>query len=108
MPVKFGDKESRFLKYARVGRLAMMDGDDIHVVPMCPVFDAGVFYMGTNAKTRKVRILRERNRATLLVDQYSEDWMRNVAVMMSGAVDILERGPDFERGKKLLEEKFTQ
>ena len=82
--VKFSEKEIRFLNYMRVGRLATTDGEGIHLVPICPVFDATVFYMATHAKTRKVRNLRKNNKATLLIDQYSEDWMRHVAAMMMG------------------------
>jgi hypothetical protein len=37
--VKFSEKEIRFLKYMRVGRLATTDGNAIHLVPICPVFD---------------------------------------------------------------------
>jgi len=106
--VNFSDKEIRFLKYSRVGHLASMDGKDIHLVPICPVFDGKDFYMGTHAKTKKVRNLRNQNLATLILDQYSEDWMRHVAVMMTGIVEIIEKGADFERGKALLVAKFQQ
>ena len=34
--------------------------------------------------------------------------MRNVAVMMTGTVDILEKGPEFEKAKTLLEAKYQQ
>jgi len=106
--VKFSEKEIRFLNYMRVGRLATMDGKDIHLVPICPVFDGEVFYMGTHAKTRKVRNLRNHKGATLILDQYSEDWMRHVAVMMTGTVDIIEKGADFELAKALLVAKYQQ
>lgn len=106
--MKFSEKEVRFLSYMRVGRLATMDGDDIHLVPLCPVFDGNVFYMGSSAKTRKVRNLRKNNKATLIIDQYSEDWMRQVAIMMPGTVDILEKGSEFKKAKNLLEAKYEQ
>jgi nitroimidazol reductase NimA-like FMN-containing flavoprotein (pyridoxamine 5'-phosphate oxidase superfamily) len=51
--VKFSEKEIRFLNYMRVGRLATTDGEAIHVVPICPVFDGTFFYMATHAKTSK-------------------------------------------------------
>jgi nitroimidazol reductase NimA-like FMN-containing flavoprotein (pyridoxamine 5'-phosphate oxidase superfamily) len=106
--VKFGEKEIRFLKYMRVARLASTEGEAIHLVPICPVFDGTVFYMATHAKTRKVRNLRRNNKATLLIDQYSEDWMRHVAVMMTGTVEVVEKGPEFEKAKALLQAKFQQ
>jgi nitroimidazol reductase NimA-like FMN-containing flavoprotein (pyridoxamine 5'-phosphate oxidase superfamily) len=109
MSVKFSEKEIRFLNYMRVGRLATTDGEAVHLVPICPVFDGTVFYMATHAKTRKVRNLRKNNKATRFVDQYSEDWMRHVAtMMMTGTVDIVENGPEFENAKVLLEAKYQQ
>ncbi len=106
--VQFTEKAVRFLNYMRVGHLATMDGKDIHVVPMCPVFDGEVFYMATHAKTRKVQNLRRSKKATLILDQYSEDWMRQGAVMMTGTVEILEKGSVFEQAKALLEAKYQQ
>jgi nitroimidazol reductase NimA-like FMN-containing flavoprotein (pyridoxamine 5'-phosphate oxidase superfamily) len=106
--VKFSENAVRFLNYARVGRLATTDGEDIHLAPLCPVFDGDVFFMATHARTRKVRNLRKNNRATFILDQYSEDWMRNVAVMMTGTVDVVEKGLEFERAKTLLEAKYQQ
>jgi nitroimidazol reductase NimA-like FMN-containing flavoprotein (pyridoxamine 5'-phosphate oxidase superfamily) len=106
--VKFSENAIRFLNYARVGRIATTDGEDIHLVPLCPVFDGDVFFMATHARTRKVRNLRKDNRATFILDQYSEDWMRNMAVMMTGTEDIVEQGLEFERAKTLLEAKYQQ
>jgi hypothetical protein len=50
--VKFSENAVRFLNYARVGRIATTDGEDIHLVPLCPVFDGDVFFMATQARTR--------------------------------------------------------
>src|SRR4029434_2849174 len=91
MSVKFSEKEIRFLNYMRVGRLATTDGEAVHLVPICPVFDGTVFYMATHAKTRKVRNLRKNNNATLLVDQYSEDWMRHVRFKPTKAVTVRQQ-----------------
>lgn len=108
MAVTFSEKDTRFLQLVRVGRIAMHDGERIHLVPLCPVFADGVFYMATDANTKKVRKLREDGTATLLLDQYSEDWMRNVGIMVNGTAEILERGPEFDKAKALLEAKFQQ
>ncbi len=69
MSVKFSEKEIRFLKHMRVGRLATTDSEAIHLVPICPVFDGTVFYMATHAKTRKVGIFaRTIRRPCLLIN----------------------------------------
>ena len=65
--LKFSEKEIRFLNYMRVGRLATADGEAIHLVPICPVFDGTIFYMATHAKTREVRNLRKNNKAPNLL-----------------------------------------
>jgi nitroimidazol reductase NimA-like FMN-containing flavoprotein (pyridoxamine 5'-phosphate oxidase superfamily) len=106
--VQISEKHARFLRYMRVARLATFDGERIHIVPICPVYDGDVFYMGTHARTRKVRNLRRDSRATLLVDQYSEDWTRHAAVMMDGTVEVIEDGAAFAKGKALLEAKYPQ
>jgi nitroimidazol reductase NimA-like FMN-containing flavoprotein (pyridoxamine 5'-phosphate oxidase superfamily) len=102
------DKQVRFLAYTRVARLALADGERIQVVPMCPAYDDGIVYMATHGKTRKVRALRASRRATLLADQYSEDWNRNVAVMLEGTVEVVDGGKEFAKGKALLEAKYLQ
>lgn len=106
--VKFTEHQLRFLRHMHVGRLATIDGQAIRLVPMCPVYDGGIFYMATHGKTAKVRDVRRHPQATLLVDQYSDDWLRHVAVMVQGAVTVLEHGAEFERAKALLEAKFQQ
>ena len=104
--VRFSAKELRFLNYMRVGRLGTTDGKAIHLVPLCPVFDGTAFYMATHAKTRKVKNLRKNNQATLLVDQYSDDWMRHVATMMTGAVEIIEKGSEFVGLLRIIQVSF--
>lgn len=106
--IEFTTKQKRFLDYMRVGRLGSTDGKSIHLVPICPVFDGEKIYMATHGKTRKVKNLRAHREATLLIDQYSEDWLRHVAVMMAGTVDVLDGGAEFERAKNLLKAKFSQ
>jgi nitroimidazol reductase NimA-like FMN-containing flavoprotein (pyridoxamine 5'-phosphate oxidase superfamily) len=106
--VTFSEKDRRFLEHVRVGRLAVRDGDAIQLVPMCPVFDGVRFYMATHGRTRKVRNLRADGRATLLLDQYSEDWTRNLGIMLAGTASVVDAGPEFEKGKALLEAKFRQ
>jgi len=61
-----------------------------------------------HARTRKVRNLSNNGNATPLVDQYSEDWMRNVGTRISGTAEVHTDGPEFEKGVALLEAKFRQ
>jgi len=102
------EKQVSFAKSQRVGRLATYSDGSIHVVPICPVFEGGVFYISTSPGSRKVANLRRNNAATLLLDEYSEDWHRLVGLMVEGTVDLIERGPEFLKAKMLLEDKFKQ
>lgn len=106
--VSLDKNKINFVKFTRVSRLATFSGKGIHLVPLCHVFDGKDFFMGTNAKTKKLKHLAKNNRVTLLVDEYSEDWTRQKAVMVEGEAEIIEHGPMFNKGKKLLEEKFPQ
>ena len=52
-----------FLARARVIRFATTNGDGtVHVVPVCPVMDGGVVYIGTGKSGRKMTNIRRRPR----------------------------------------------
>ncbi|MFQ5763125.1 MAG: pyridoxamine 5'-phosphate oxidase family protein [Candidatus Bathyarchaeia archaeon] len=108
MSDKLTEGQTNFVKYQRVGRLATFSDGSIHVVPICPVFDGDAFYISTLPGSGKAKNLRKNNTATLLLDDYSEDWNRLVGVMIQGTADIIERGPEFQKAKKLLEDAFKQ
>jgi hypothetical protein len=66
---------------ARVGRLATVGPDGApHLVPICFVLDGDVLYTAVDQKPKRsrdlqrLRNLRERPAATVLVDHYQEDW----------------------------------
>jgi len=63
-------------------------------------------YIGTEARSKKVRNLRRDRRATLLVDVYYEDWARLRSMMIQGDAEIHESGEVFRRGRQLLYRKY--
>ncbi len=75
---------------------------------MCHVFDGKNFYMATHVNGKKLGNIAKKKNVTLLVDEYSEDWSRQKAVMVEAEAEIIEHGPMFKKGKELLEEKFPQ
>jgi PPOX class probable F420-dependent enzyme len=110
-------EDRAFLHQARVGRLATASPDgEPHVIPVCFVFDGACLYSAIDAKPKRVaasRLRRLRNleanpRASLLVDQYDEDWARLRYVLVMGRGEILESGADRERALALLREKYPQ
>ncbi len=69
------------VREARVARLATIDPDGRpHLVPICFALEGGVLYSAVDQKPkrsrdlRRLRNLRERGWATVLVDHYEEDW----------------------------------
>jgi len=86
-----------------VGRLATVGSDGLpHVVPVCYLFEGGVFYVATDYGTRKYRNVRENPRAALVVDTYRP----HRAVMVQGEVEVLERGEEFRRIRQRFYERF--
>ena len=100
--------EASFVMWERVARFATVDAQGApHVVPVCPVLDGGrlVFASDRNAK---IRNLRAHPRCAMVFDDYGEDWNLNHQVQVRGTATIVEDGPEWERGKELLDRKYPQ
>jgi PPOX class probable F420-dependent enzyme len=100
---------------ARVARLATIDPDGMpHLVPFCFALDGGVLYSSVDQKPkrsrdlRRLRNLRERDRATVLIDHYEEDWSALWWVRLRGRARVLEGGAEYRRAMALLAEKYPQ
>lgn len=92
------EAEIAFVRAQRVARLATADGDGHpHVVPVCYAFDGARFYTPLDEKPkrvagnelRRVRNIEARHEASLLVDQYDDDWSRLGYVLVHGRADVL-------------------
>jgi len=92
------ETEVTFVHTQRVARLATADGDGHpHVVPVCYAFDGARFYTPLDEKPkrvagrelRRVRNIEARHEASLLVDQYDDDWSRLGYVLVHGRADVL-------------------
>jgi nitroimidazol reductase NimA-like FMN-containing flavoprotein (pyridoxamine 5'-phosphate oxidase superfamily) len=100
--------EARFLADARVGHLATVRmGAWPHVVPVCHVLDLDRIVIAS-ADDRKVSDIRDNASVTFCVDRYSEDWAELAQVIVSGEAYLIESGPEWERDRALLYEKFPQ
>jgi PPOX class probable F420-dependent enzyme len=100
---------------ARVARLATIEADGrAHLVPICFAIEEGRLYSAVDQKPkrsrdlRRLRNLRERPWATVLVDHYEEDWSRLWWARIRGPARILESGDAVERALTLLIEKYPQ
>jgi PPOX class probable F420-dependent enzyme len=106
---------TEFLEVARVGRLATADraGRPL-VVPVCYAIDGGRLYSAIDAKPKRTRELRrlrniaENPFASLVVDEYDEDWTRLRYVIVEGRADVLTDGDEFSRAIDRLVAKYPQ
>ena len=104
-----------FLSEARVGRLATADaaGRPL-VVPVCFVLDDEAIYSAVVDKPKRTRELRrlrnvtENPQASLVVDEWHEDWSRLRWVIVEGRADVLRSGGEFDRAIEALQEKYPQ
>jgi len=102
------EAQAEFLRWARVARLATTSSDGApHVVPVCPALEGDEVVVALMDGSVKLRNVREDPRVALVVDDYREDWDANAGLVLRGNARFLE-GPDWERARGLLYEKFSQ
>ena len=91
------------LSAARVGRLALLDEHDLpRVLPVTFAVWEGAVWSAIDRKPKRageparVRRLRRRPEAALLVDRYDDDWSRLAWLELRGEVTIEPIGPALE------------
>ena len=110
--------ERAFLAEQRVGRLATIDPRGRpHVIPVCFVLSADRVFIALDEKPKTVeghRLQRVRNLQSnpdvaLVVDEYSEVWIRLAYVLVRGRARLLEVEESGHGGAVgLLREKYLQ
>ena len=102
-------EEEVFVDAQRVARMATVYPDGTpHVVPICPALDLDRIVIASEAATIKVRNLRENPFASISFDEYAEQWNAMKHLIVFGEALLIESGPEFERDRGLLYEKFPQ
>ena len=108
MRTALSEAEASFVRWERVARFATVDEDGApHVVPICPALDGDAIVFASEA-TAKLQHLRVDPRCAVVFDSYVEDWNLNRQVQIRGTATIVEDGPEWDRAKALLDEKFRQ
>ncbi|HEY4386607.1 MAG TPA: TIGR03668 family PPOX class F420-dependent oxidoreductase [Ktedonobacteraceae bacterium] len=115
---KLLENESAFISRQRVARLATADEQGSpHLVPVCYAFDQHYFYTPldekpksvTSFKLRRVRNIEARHEASLLVDQYNDDWGQLGYVLIHGTARLIEANDELhEHAIKLLRSRYQQ
>jgi len=115
------ERTRKFIHSHRVARLATVDADgQPAVIPICYVFEGKRFYSAIDEKPKTVswgRLRRLRNievnpRASLLIDDYSEDWSQLGYVLVRGLAEAIEPGGRYanehSKAVDLLRGKYPQ
>ena len=99
------------LSTARVARLALLDERDLpRVLPVTFALWEGAVWSAIDLKPKRaaeparVRRLRRRPEAALVVDRYDDDWSRLAWVELSGTVTVHPLGPALD----VLTDKYEQ
>jgi PPOX class probable F420-dependent enzyme len=112
------ETEIAFVQAQRVARLATADANGHpHIVPVCYAFDGPRFYTPLDEKPKRVdenklqrvRNIEARHEASLLIDQYDDDWSRLGYVLVHGHAELTRSGdPLHARALVLLRERYVQ
>lgn len=103
----FSAKEVAFLEKEGVGRMAQIGSDNLpHAIPLCYASSEDAIYIETGIDSWKIRNLRKAPNVAFVVDEYFDDWGKLRGIRMQGQGEALESGSEYEKGKKLLLEKF--
>ena len=101
--IKLDSNEVDFLKAHEMCRFATASRKgEPHVVPVSYVWEDEHAYIVTDYKTRKLKNLRENPQAALLVDAGGTSKL----LLISGPVEIIERGEEYKRLYKLFSSKL--
>ena len=94
---------AELLDEARVGRLGLLDEEDLpRLLPITFALFEGAVWSAIDQKPKRspeparLRRLRRRPSAALLVDRYEDDWSRLAWVELRGPVSVEPLGPALE------------
>ncbi len=96
---KLSEAEIAFVHRLRAGRLATSNEQGSpHLVPVCYAFDGVRFYTPLDEKPktvsdkrlRRVRNIEARHEASLLIDQYDDDWSKLGYILIHGYAELIQ------------------
>ena len=102
------DAQAAMIRWARVARMATIGASGrLHNVPICPALDGDRIVICLESGSTKARNALADGRVAIIFDDYIEDWDANRGVLVQGRAAAME-GEGWERGRRLLYEKFQQ
>ena len=103
--------EHGYLADSRVCRVASLGRDGwVHAAPLSHAYDVRrhTLFVATDPGGRTARNLRARPRATVVCDDYYEDWRRIRGLVAKARAHTLRSGAELELARRLLKAKFRQ
>ena len=112
------ERERQFINKQRVARLATSDASGHPTaVPVCYACDGERFFIALDEKPKsvdahklkRVRNIEARHEASLLIDQYADDWSQLGYVLIHGQAEIITSDhPLHARALVLVRERYVQ
>src|ERR671934_697937 len=104
-------KEHAYLTRTRGCRIASLGRDGwVHAAPFSHAYDPRrrTLYVATEPGGRTARNLRARPRASVVCDDYYEDWRRIRGLVARARAHTAPAGAELEHARRLLKAKFKQ
>jgi len=106
--VQFSPKEAKYLEQQMVGRLATASRKGIpHLAPICYASNPERIFIHTGRDSKKVRNIMENRRVAFVADEYLS-WEKNRGVIVQGVAKVLEKGEEYELGRRLIYGKYPK
>ena len=115
---QLNEHEAVFARAERVARLATANAEGhLSIVPICYAFDGIRFYSPLDEKPKRtgtrnlqrVRNIRERGEASLLIDRYEDDWSQLGYLLIQAKAELIEPGGEAHaHALLLLRERYPQ
>ena len=106
--MKLRKKEADCVKLQGVARLATVSSEGIpQNVPVCPLFDRGNVYVGSEKNARKVKNLQANSHAAIVFDVYHDSWKGLRGVMLECSARFVEER-EVRRIRRKLYGKYTK
>jgi nitroimidazol reductase NimA-like FMN-containing flavoprotein (pyridoxamine 5'-phosphate oxidase superfamily) len=108
LAMKFTKSETDFIKSQNVGHVATISSEGMpHNVPVCPVFDSGRVYFGSETNAKKVKNIKFNPRVAIVFDVYSDSWKELQGVMLQCKARIVD-STEFKKVRRKLYAKYPQ
>jgi nitroimidazol reductase NimA-like FMN-containing flavoprotein (pyridoxamine 5'-phosphate oxidase superfamily) len=78
-----------------------------HSVPVCPVWDQGKVYVGSEKTAVKVKNIQANPKATIVFDVYRDSWKVLQGVMLQCGATLVDEG-EFKKIRRKLYAKYPK